>query len=131
MKKAFYVWGLMSASLFTVLTLISSILNLSLGQTHDSHAHILMRAGFVMIGVTTTVVYLYWPLKNNVLRYVVPYVVSVGLVFLLMFLIGFATTLHPDAYRDGFLNFTFVAIPIMISLFIYDRVKARKQQSDA
>lgn len=128
MKKAFALWGILSSILFTMLTLISSILNLVLGHTTDTHAHILMRGGFVTIGVTTVVLYLYFPLKTRILRYILPYVFSTGLVFLLIFLIGFATELHPDAYRDGFFNYTFVAIPIMITLFIYDTIKLKQNK---
>ncbi len=126
MKKAIKQFCILGASLFTLLTLISSILNLALGQTHDTHVHILMRAGFVFIGVFATVFYLHFPLKTRVLRYILPYAIAQGLVFTLLFFIGLATPLHKDAYRDAFFNFTFVAIPIMLSLYVIDRIKQKK-----
>lgn len=129
MKKPLIVWGVMTGALYTILTLISSTLALVMGQTHDTHAHLLMRFGFVATGVTATVLYLYWPFKQGkrtILRYVLPYVVAQSLVFVMVFLTGLATTLHPDAYRDAFFNFTFVAIPIIIGLVIYDYLKHKK-----
>ncbi len=126
MKKALSYWALMSAVLFTLLTLISSTLSLIMGNTHDTHAHILMRFSFVMIGSLATIMYLFFPLKHKILRYILPYVVAQGMVFLTLFLIGFLSPLHPDAYRDAFFNFTFVAIPIILSLIVFDVIKVRK-----
>ncbi len=129
MKKPLLVWGVMTSALYTLLTLISSTLALTMGQTHDTHAHLLMRFGFVATGVTATVLYLYWPFKKGKrtpLHYLLPYAVAQSLVFVMVFLTGLTTTLHPDAYRDAFFNFTFVAIPIIIGLVIYDYYKYKK-----
>ncbi|TVP94200.1 MAG: hypothetical protein EA374_07205 [Acholeplasmatales bacterium] len=128
MKKPLILWSIMTGVLYTVLTLLSSTIALAMGNTHDTHAHLLMRFGFVATGVTATVLYLYWPIKEKltILRYVLPYVVAQGLVLVMVFFTGLATTLHPDAYRDAFFNFTFVAIPIIIGLAVYDRVRLNK-----
>lgn len=113
--------------LFTGITLFSSILNLSLGQTYDTHAHILMRGGFVLIGTSITILFFHYKPRIYPLRYVVPYLLGQTLIFFMVFIIGRLTTLHPDAYRDAFFNFTFVAMIVILVLIGMDVLQSKKR----
>lgn len=112
--------------IFAVTTLISSALQLFQNQLTDTNFHILNRAGIVLIAVITIKLFDGIRLKSKVLSYLVPYAISMGIVFLYVWLTGFIEPLHPDAYRDIFLNFTAVAIVLMLIFFVKDRWMARK-----
>lgn len=130
MKKALWQGVIIFSILFTVTTLTSSVFQLLAGQTEDTNAHILMRGGFVFIATITMVMFFVYPFKNKVLHYLMPYAIAQSLVFVLVFLTGLTTELHPDAYRDAFFNFTGVAVIVIMTLIIIDYLKSRKK-SDA
>lgn len=67
--------------------------------------------------------------KRKVLSFLVPYAISMGLVFLYVWIIGFFETLHPNAYRDVFLNFTAVAVILWIIATLKDNLKTKKQDT--
>lgn len=50
-----------------------------------------------------------------------------GLVFLYVWIIGFFETLHPNAYRDVFLNFTAVAVILWIIATLKDNLKTKSK----
>ena len=112
--------------IFSVTTLISSSLQLFQNQLTDTNFHILNRAGVVLIAVITIKLFDGIRLKGKVFSYLVPYAISMGIVFLYVWLTGFIEPLHPDAYLDIFLNFTAVAIVLMLIFFVKDQWMARR-----
>lgn len=112
--------------LFAVTTIISSSLQMFQGQPTDTNFHILNRAAVVFIAVTTIQLFDKIRLKNQVLSYLVPYAISMGIVFFYVWLTGFVEPLHPNAYRDIFLNFTAVTIAVMIAIFIKEKLTGPK-----
>ncbi len=112
--------------IFAITTLISSSLQLFQNQVTDTNFHILNRAGIVLIAVITIKLFDGIRLKSKVLSYLIPYAISMGIVFLYVWLTGFIEPLHPNAYRDIFINFTAVALVIMLIVFVKDRVKEKK-----
>ena len=114
---------------YAVTTIGSSSLQLYLGQPTDTNFHILNRAAVVLIAVITILLFGRIQLKNKVLSYLVPYAISMGIVFLYVWLTGFIEPLHPDAYRDIFLNFTAISIFVVLVIFLKDHIKQRRNKS--
>lgn len=117
--------------IFAVTTLISSALQLLRGQPTDTNFHILNRAAIVLIAVITILLFDKIRLKNRFLSYLVPYAISLAVVMAYVWLTGFVEPLHPDAYRDVFLNFTAVAIVVIIAIAVRDRIMQSRGRSDA
>lgn len=88
--------------IFSVTTLLSSSLQLFSGQLTDTNLHILNRGALVLIGVITFMLFDGIKPKRKVLSFLVPYAISMGLVFLYVWIIGFFETLHPNAYSGLF-----------------------------
>ena len=87
------------------------------------------RAAVVLIAVITILLFDRIQLKNKVFSYLVPYVFSMGIVFLYVWLTGFIEPLHPDAYRNIFLNFTAISIFVMFVIFLKDNIKRHRNKS--
>lgn len=111
---------------FTATTILSSSLQLYQGQLTDTNFHILNRAAVVLIAVITITLFDKIRFRNKVLSYIVPYAISMGVVFFYVWLTGFIETLHPNAYRDIFLNFTAASFCVMAAIFAKDKWKASK-----
>lgn len=109
--------------IYAITTIISSSLQLYQGQLTDTNFHILNRAAVVLIAVITIILFDKIQLKSKVLSYLVPYAISMGIVFFYVWLTGFIEPLHPNAYRDIFLNFTAVSICVMLVIFIRGKWK--------
>ena len=102
---------------FTATTILSSSLQLFQGQLTDTNFHILNRAAVVLIAVITITLFDKIRFRNKVLSYI---------VFFYVWLTGFIETLHPNAYRDIFLNFTAASFCVMAAIFAKDKWKASK-----
>lgn len=132
MKKIFYQSCLLFCVVYTVTTIISSILQLTIqGREFDSNSHLLNRAIIVFIGICTLQIIQYAKFKCKALNIIVPYCVSMGLVFLYVFVASFFEELHPNAYRDIFLNYTisFIIVTVIITIIEYFK-KYKKIKSD-
>lgn len=116
--------------MYTITTIVSSSLQLYMGQLTDTNFHILNRAAVVLIAVITIMLFDKIQFKNKLLSYLVPYVISMGIVFFYVRLIGFIEPLHPNAYRDIFLNFTGVSICVMIVIALKDKYKRNKNTKE-
>lgn len=112
--------------IYAITTIVSSSLQLYQGQLTDTNFHILNRAAVVSIAVITIMLFDKIKLKSKILSYIVPYAISMGVVFFYVWLTGFIEPLHPNAYRDIFLNFTVVSICVMLVFFIKDKLKRNK-----
>ncbi|APU59718.1 DUF6608 family protein [Clostridium botulinum] len=113
--------------IFAITTLVSSILQLCMGQLTDTNSHIIDRAVVVLIAVTTITLFDKLKFKNKNLSFIIPYSISMGTVFVYVWISGFWQELHPNAYRDIFLNFTAVAIVVAIAVTAKDYIKTKKQ----
>lgn len=113
--------------IFSFTTIISSSLQLYNGQMTDTNYHILNRAAVVLIATITIMMFKTIKLENKILTYLVPYSISMGTVFVYVWITGFFKPLHPDAYRDIFLNFTTVAVVVMAVMYFRDK---RKESMD-
>jgi len=119
MKKIIYQSCLMYCVIYTCATIISSILQLTIqAKEFDSNAHILDRAIVVLIGVCTLQIIRYLKFKNRALNIIIPYCLSMGMIFLYVFVTGFFEELHPNAYRDIFLNYTigFIIVSLIAAM---------------
>jgi hypothetical protein len=122
--------GLILFSIFySGTTILSSSLQLYKGQLTDTNYHIINRAVVVLIAVITIMLFDEIQVKSKVLSYLVPYAMSMGIVFLYVWITGFIEPLHPNAYRDIFFNFTAITIFVMIAIFIKDKWKGNKIKS--
>ncbi len=124
LKKAL----LLSCVVFTLLTIISSVLAIINGQDINTHIHLLLRLSITIIGVCSILIFNYfskWPLIA-----VIPihYATVMGFVLFLFFLSGFFIELHPHAYRDIFFNFTPIYIIIAIGVLVRERLIRKKTQ---
>lgn len=111
--------------LFTFATLASCMLNLAWGYETDTYRHIIDRAVLTLLGSLVVVLVLQLELKNGILNFLLPYVIFITLAMLYVFVSGFFEELHPNAYRDVFLNDTIAYIVVYVCLKIYDRFKTR------
>ena len=98
---------------YALLTVISSALALAGGDTTETHVHLLLRFGVTTIGVGAF--YAYGVLRRrfagipSAVAGFITYVLALAAVMAGVWLYGRVDVLHPDAYRDIFLNFTAVA----------------------
>jgi hypothetical protein len=119
---------LMFCCIFTAATLFSSGYQLLSGTESDTNFHILLRGMITLVGVVVWQSSLKSNFKFRVLNIVIPYGVSLMLVFGIVFVAGFFEELHKDAYRDIFLNFTiaFAIVTAIIRVTVFMRSKKRR-----
>jgi len=111
--------------IFTVGTLFSCISNLMLGYETDTYVHIINRAVLTLLGSIVIILVLELKLKNRWLNFVLPYMIFMALVMLYVFITGFFEELHPNAYRDVFLNDTIAYIVVYLCLKLYEKVRQK------
>ncbi len=109
---------------YTVLTITSSGIALLQGQTTDTHTHLLMRFAVTSLGIGSILIFNLFPDWPLTAIYGLHYSVTMAAIFLLVWISGFFVDLHPDAYRDIFLNFTVIYILIATVLIIYGKRKS-------
>jgi hypothetical protein len=127
MKKTLWQALLQFSVVYSFATLVSSSLQLIQGQVYDTNTHILDRAIVVLIGIITLQLILKLSLRPKFLNIVIPYCISMGLVFLYVFFTGLFTELHPNAYRDIFLNYTIAFIVVVATVQIFLFIKKRQR----
>ena len=118
--------------LYTVLTVVSSSLALATGQETDTHVHLLVRLVFVLIGLgafeAVDALRRRYPGAPSWSLALAGYLVAV--LAILVGLRVFAATggdLHPNAYRDAFLNFTAVGVGVIAVVAVRDAVRSRRR----
>ena len=112
--------------IFSVTTLASCIINLAMGNTTDTYGHILDRAVLSLIGSIVINITIGINFKNPILNFFIPYLIFIILAFIYVFISGFFEELHPNAYRDIFLNDTVAYIVIYIGVSIYQKISKHK-----
>ncbi|MEJ6951336.1 DUF6608 family protein [Natronospora cellulosivora (SeqCode)] len=111
---------------YTVLTITSSTWALLAGRTTDTHFHLIMRFLLTSIGIGSILLFNFFPKWPPTAIFAFHYAVTMGLVFILVGFSGFFVNLHPNAYRDIFLNFTLIYLLISSVFIIRDKVKSKK-----
>ncbi len=106
--------------IFTVTTLASIVLNLPFGRTTDTYSHILDRAILCLMASIVVILILKIKFKHKYLGFIVPYIIFISLALFYIFISGFWRELHPNAYRDIFLNDTIAYIIIFPFVRWYD-----------
>ena len=124
LKRGFVLFSI----LFTITTIVSSSLQLYQGRLEDTNSHLLNRAVVVFIGVLTMQLFDKIKFQSKILSFLIPYAISMSAVFLYVWITGFFESLHPNAYRDIFLNFTGVVIILTIVLTIKDKFLKKVQR---
>lgn len=112
---------------YTLLTIISSGYALLSGTAAETHFHLLARFAFTAIGVGSILMFNMLPRWPLWAMFAVHYVATMGIIFGLVLVSGYLIELHPDAYRDIFLNFTPIYVLIAVGFLI--RTKYRKEAS--
>ncbi len=110
---------------YTVLTVTSSGIAILQGQTTDTHFHLLIRFAVTFIGIGSILIFNLFPDWPVTAIYSLHYAVTMGAIFLLVWISGFFRDLHPNAYRDIFLNFTVIYILIAAGFIIYGKRKRK------
>lgn len=119
--------GILFCSIFTVVTVTSCIINLLMGNENETYIHILDRAiltlvGSIIVGIAVTINF-----KSLILNCFIPYLIFILLAFLYVFISGFFVELHPNAYRDIFINDTIAYIMVYVGILIYKNISKRKK----
>ncbi|PEF43831.1 hypothetical protein CON22_24740 [Bacillus cereus] len=128
MKKVKYYVS-MYCILYMVLTLLSSTLALIMGRETDTHLHLLYRGVVTFIGIAIIIIMDNIKLENKILSTLIQYVISLSLVFVVVWLSGFIDPVHPNGYRDVFLNFTGIFIIIIPILGLIEKRKQNKKRA--
>jgi hypothetical protein len=122
LKKGFLLFCMM----YTVITIISSALQLFQGRTEDTNSHILNRAVVCLIAVLVMELTANIKLKSELVTWLVVYGIAMTIVFIYVWFTGFFEPLSKHAYRDIFLNFTSVAVVIGIIIHIIEKRKEKR-----
>ena len=103
-------------SVYTVITLLSSILYLGNGIYEDPSGnwHELDRAIILLIGLAAFKLCTDLPIKSLIFRYIIAYVPSQLLAFAYVWFTGLREELAKTAYRDIWINFTCLFILLCI-----------------
>ncbi len=109
---------------YTLLTVTSSGIGLLTGQETDTHIHILMRFLITSVGIGSILLFNLFPRWPLAAINIFHYVVTMGFVFVIVWISGFFIELHPDAYRDIFFNFT--AVYILVSAIFQIMMRRKK-----
>lgn len=113
MKKIINLFTMFTV-IFTLITLVSSIYQLFSGQATDTNAHILIRALFTIVGVGFYGMFSSIKIKNTYLKVIIQYIVSIIFILIIVWGIGFFGELSKTAYRDAFLNWSFIFLSVIL-----------------
>ena len=102
--------------IYTLATLLNSVLYLMQGYRDDPNGnwHELTRAGIVLIGVAAYELAAKLPIKNIFLRAITVYLLTMAMVLGFVWLNQFIEPLAESAYRDIFINYTFLFVIISL-----------------
>lgn len=121
--------------LYTLLTVTSSTVQLLQGIDHDMNLHLLARFAITVVGVGSITIFA--ALQRRFRRAPTAkaagsaYLITIAVVLILTWVFGQFESLHPDAYRDIALNFTFVWVGVLAVITLAPRATRRLQSSRA
>ena len=112
--------------LFGILTLTSSIIGLVQGQETAGHIHIISRFFIIFFAIGS--LYIFDWLKNVKLYkvHLIHYTVTTGMIMTGLWIFGHSIELHPDAYRDLFLNYTVIYLGVTAVELLYFKLLKKK-----
>ena len=119
--------GILFCSIFTVVTVTSCIINLLMWNENETYIHILDRAILTLVGSIIVSIAVTINFKSLILNCFIPYLIFILLAFLYVFISGFFVELHPNAYRDIFINDTIAYIMVYVGILIYKNISKRKK----
>ena len=126
-KKKLNFYVIMLCGIYTLLTLISSSMQLIQGIESDTNIHILMRFVVCFIGISFWVTFSLIKFKKQWLTILVQYMISMSLIFAIVFVLGYFFELADSAYLNIFMNYT---IPFAIISTIVSIHKHKKNKKD-
>lgn len=117
-------------AIYTVVTILNSILYLSQGYRDDPSGnwHELTRAVIILIGIIAFEMVKNLPIKNVVIKAVVIYIPTMSLAFGFVWMNQFIEPLASSAYRDIFINYTSVYVVVSVIVLIKNVIKNKKNQ---
>lgn len=117
--KTFIAWCL----IYAAITIISSAWQLISGQETDTNIHILFRGLVVFIPLIFIQAFRLIQSKSIIVSVIIHYCITMGLVFLGVWCIGFFAELSIHAYRDIFINYTGVYVIVAAIIIIINKKK--------
>ena len=115
--------------LFTGITLAASTLGLLMdgfGSTSDD-LHIWSRFAIVFIAIGSLYIFDWFQSWSLPVVHAIHYAVTMAIIFVAVWLMGSFVELHPNAFRDIFLNYTVIYLILVAFEFGYFRWRGRKQ----
>lgn len=112
---------------YTALTITSSGYALMVGITTDTHFHLLARFAVTAIGIGSILIFNLFPRWSLPAMFALHYIAAMSFIFLLVWVSGSFIELHPDAFRDIFLNFTTIYLLVVVFFLVYRLISRRGQ----
>lgn len=111
--------------IFTAVTVFASLFNLyTVGiDAATGDLHILLRLLIVGLAIGSLYIFEWFQDRSQRIVLLIHYLVTMGAVFGLVWASGFVIELHPDAYRDIFLNYTGLYVILVLGEFLYLRAR--------
>ena len=109
--------------IFSLLTVTSGVLSIITGNYTDTELHLLLRFLVTAIAIGSLLIFKIFPEWSRAIVHSIHYAATMGSIFLLVWLSGFYINLHPDAYRDIFLNYTLIYILITLIYFLWQKLR--------
>lgn len=115
-------------AIYTVVTILNSILYLSQGYRDDPSGnwHELTRAVIVLIGIIAFEMAKNLPIKNVLIKAIVVYIPTMALAFGFVWMNQFIEPLASSAYRDIFINYTSLYVVVSVIALIKNVIKNKK-----
>ena len=113
---------------YTAITVFSSILSLTQGRLHDTHAHLLIRLAICAIAIGSLYIFEWFKTLHHLAVTALHFLGTLVLVFALVWGYGLVGELHPNAYRDVFLNYcgVYLVFSIFLSIRAFRHKKAAR-----
>ncbi len=108
--------------IYVVATMISSILSLLNGTPTATHFHLILRLLVIIIAVAPLSIFDLLKNQREIVRLAIHYLVTMLLIFALVWSIQIFESLHPNAYRDILLNYTGAYIAVGLVYYLYSKV---------
>ncbi|MEG6569245.1 hypothetical protein PQ743_02720 [Thermoanaerobacterium thermosaccharolyticum] len=126
MKRRLFNAVFLICTLFFIATIGSSTIQLLQQRSMDSNLHILLRGGICIVAVVFIEVFRLLKFKNIIVELVIQYLVTMSLIFLMVYMLGYFAELAKTAYRDIFLNYTVGFVVVSAIIIIYKKRKLKK-----
>lgn len=113
------------AIVFSLLTITSSGIAVIRGNYSETDFHLMMRFFVTTIAMGGLLIFKLKEKSRNLIVHSLHYFVTMGSIFLLVWFSGLFIELHPDAYRDIFLNYSIIYVIITAAFIIFKKFIAK------